>query len=117
MVCGGGRLTDSLLNNKIHLCQICEEVKGNLEASFRRPVRQFVNSHCMHGLPFQDLLPGLLIVLVVDFNDVGHIFCSEVIITPAPSAAQTKLTVKADREPPKNQQRVSTVYCLNTATK
>lgn len=47
----------------------------------------------MHGLPFQDLLPGLLIVLVVDFDDVGHILCSEVVVTPAPAAAQTQTTV------------------------
>lgn len=44
----------------------------------------------MHGLPFQDLLPGLLVVLVVNFNDIAHIVSSEVIITPAPAAAKTK---------------------------
>ncbi len=58
----------------------------------------------MQGLPLQDLLPGLLVVVVVDFNNVGHILSSEVIITPAPPAAQTRLTVKPD----KDSQRLST---------
>lgn len=46
-----------------------------------------MNSPCVHGLPLQDLLPGLLVVLVVDFNDVGHVVGSELIVSPAPPAA------------------------------
>lgn len=42
----------------------------------------------MHGLPLQDLLPRLLVVVVVDFNDVAHIRSCEVVVTPAPPAAQ-----------------------------
>lgn len=49
-----------------------------------------VNSPCVHSLPLQDLMPGLLIVLVVDFNNVGHVVGSEVVVTPAPSAGQSK---------------------------
>lgn len=49
-----------------------------------------VNSLCVHGLPLQDLVPGLLVVLVVDFNNVGHVISSEVVVTPAPSAGQRK---------------------------
>lgn len=49
-----------------------------------------VNSPCVHGLPLQDLVPGLLVVLVVDFNNVGHVIGSEVVVTPAPSAGQSK---------------------------
>lgn len=41
----------------------------------------------MHGLPLQDLLPHLLVVTVVDFNDVGHVWSGEVVVTPAPPAA------------------------------
>lgn len=39
---------------------------------------------CMQRLPLQDLLPGLFIVLVVDFDDVAHVGGSEVIFAPAP---------------------------------
>lgn len=49
-----------------------------------------MNSLCVHGLPLQDLVPGLLVVLVVDFNNVGHVIGSEVVVTPAPSAGQSK---------------------------
>lgn len=47
------------------------------------------HSPSMQGFPFQNLLPGLLIIVVVDFNDVGHVFSSKVIITPAPPAAES----------------------------
>lgn len=39
--------------------------------------------------PLQDLLPGLLVVVVVDLNDVGHIFGAKVIFPPAPPAGHT----------------------------
>lgn len=42
----------------------------------------------MHGLPLQDLLPCLLVVVVVDFNDVVHIGSREVVVAPAPPASQ-----------------------------
>lgn len=42
----------------------------------------------MHGLPLQDLLPRLLVVVVVDFNDVAHVWSREVVGAPAPPAAQ-----------------------------
>lgn len=67
------------------------------------------HSPSMQSLPLQDLLPGLLIVLIVDFNDVGHVTFAEVIISPAPPAAQdrTKETVSlADISP-------SLCYCNN----
>lgn len=47
-----------------------------------------MNSLCVHGLPLQDLVPGLLVVLVVDFNNVGHVIGSEVVVTPAPSTGE-----------------------------
>lgn len=50
-----------------------------------------VNSPGVHGLPLQDLLPGLLVVLVVDFNDVGHVVSGELIVSPAPPAAHRSL--------------------------
>ncbi|TNN39587.1 hypothetical protein EYF80_050242 [Liparis tanakae] len=37
-----------------------------------------------------DLLPGLLVVGVVDFNDVAHILSAEVVFTPAPPAGRTR---------------------------
>lgn len=46
------------------------------------------DSLSVQSLPLQDLLPGLLIVLIVDFNDVGHVTFAEVIVSPAPPAAQ-----------------------------
>lgn len=42
----------------------------------------------MQRLPLQDLLPSLLVVSVMDFNDVGHIVMTEVIFSPSPPAAQ-----------------------------
>lgn len=82
----------------------CELCKKYVTFSEKRQFYGCVNSPCMQGLPFQDLLPGLLVVIVVDFNNVGHILSSKVIITPPPPAAQTRLTVKPD----KDSQRLST---------
>lgn len=73
-------MTDSLTTNHMFPSNRSEEHSANPPG--------------MHGLPLQDLFPGLLVVLVVDFNDVGHIVRSQVIITPAPAAAQNQ-TVKA----------------------
>lgn len=42
----------------------------------------------MQSFPLKDLLPGLLIVLIVDLNNVGHVLWGEVIIPPAPSVVQ-----------------------------
>lgn len=53
-----------------------------------------MNSPCVHGLPLQDLLPGLLVVLVVDFNDVGHVVGGELIVSPAPPAADGRSLFK-----------------------
>ncbi len=39
----------------------------------------------MEFFPSQDFLPGLLIILVVNTNDVFHIFMVDVIFVPAPS--------------------------------
>lgn len=55
-------------------------------------------SPCVHGLPFQDLMPGLLVVLVVDVNDVGHVLRIEVIVTPAPPAASELLIIQPHRQ-------------------
>ena len=38
----------------------------------------------MEGLPFEDLLPGLFVVPVVDLDDVGHVLLPQVILLPAP---------------------------------
>lgn len=56
-------------------------------------------SPCVQRLPLQDLLPGLLVVRVVDFDDVGHIFLAKVVLTPAPPATSTRRTVASDKEP------------------
>lgn len=55
-----------------------------------------MNSPCVHGLPLQDLLPGLLVVLVVDFNDVAHVVGSELIVSPAPPAAESRSSFSTD---------------------
>lgn len=41
--------------------------------------------HGMELFPSQDFLPGLLIILVVNPDDVCHIFLFDIIIVPAPS--------------------------------
>lgn len=58
------------------------------------------DSLCMQGLPLQDLLPGLLVVAVVDFDDVGHVFLGQVILLPAPATGtQTQhQTIRTDQE-------------------
>lgn len=38
----------------------------------------------MEGFPLQDLLPGLLVVLVVDSDNVIHVFLTDVIFLPFP---------------------------------
>lgn len=83
-------LTESLATNEV-FSSTRYKVKGHCS------LEHSVNPPGMHGLPFQDLLPGLLVVLVVDLNDVGHIVHSQVIITPAPAAAQNQ-TVKPGQE-------------------
>lgn len=40
--------------------------------------------HSMKSFPLQNLLPSLLIILVVNLNDVGHVFTCYVIIFPPP---------------------------------
>lgn len=38
----------------------------------------------MQCLPFQDLLPGLFIVAVVDFYDICHVMLGKTVILPMP---------------------------------
>lgn len=38
----------------------------------------------MKGFPFQNLLPSLLIILIVNSNDIVHIFLTNIIILPLP---------------------------------
>lgn len=40
--------------------------------------------HSMKSFPLQNLLPSLLIILIVNLNDVSHIFTCYVIIFPPP---------------------------------
>ena len=41
----------------------------------------------MQRLPLEDLLPGLLVVLVVDLDDVAHVLRIQGLLAPAPPAA------------------------------
>ena len=41
----------------------------------------------MQRLPLEDLLPGLLVVLVVDLDDVAHVLRIQGLLSPAPPAA------------------------------
>lgn len=38
----------------------------------------------MKGFPLQNLLPSLLVILIVNSNDVIHIFLTNIIILPFP---------------------------------
>lgn len=38
----------------------------------------------MKGFPLQNLLPGLLVILIVNFNDVIHVPLTDVVILPLP---------------------------------
>ena len=39
----------------------------------------------MHGLPLEDLLPGLLVVGVVDLDDVVHVLWSQASLLKLPA--------------------------------
>ncbi|KAH3721130.1 hypothetical protein DPMN_064047 [Dreissena polymorpha] len=39
----------------------------------------------MESLPFEHLLPGLLVVGIVDVDDVGHVILTYIILLPAPT--------------------------------
>ena len=36
------------------------------------------------GFPLQNFPPGLLVVLVVNFNDIIHVFLTNILILPCP---------------------------------
>ena len=38
----------------------------------------------MKGFPFQNLLPSLLVILVVNPNDIIHVFLTNILILPFP---------------------------------
>lgn len=38
----------------------------------------------MKGFPLQNLLPGLLVILIVNSDDIIHIFLTNIIILPLP---------------------------------
>lgn len=42
----------------------------------------------MKSFPFQNLLPSLLVILVVNLNNVGHVFTCYVIVFPPPPKNQ-----------------------------
>lgn len=46
----------------------------------------------MESFPSQDLLPCLLVVLVVNGNDAGHVFLTDVSLLPAPPGGHSSGT-------------------------
>lgn len=38
----------------------------------------------MKGFPLQNLLPGLLVILIVNFDDIVHISLTNIVILPLP---------------------------------
>lgn len=88
---------DFTVNDVFVVCTSSHKHCLNLEGEVHHNARQ-VNSPCVHGLPLQDLLPGLLVVLVVDFDDVGHVIGGKLIVSPAPPAAESRSSFNTDHD-------------------
>lgn len=49
--------------------------------------------HCMKSFPLQNLLPSLLVILIVNLNDVSHVFTCYVIVFPPPPKNKNLKTI------------------------
>lgn len=54
--------------------------------------RREVNTLLVERFPCEDLLPGGLVVVVVDFYDLTHVLLLDVLLPPAPPAGTTAET-------------------------
>lgn len=57
------------------------EVRKVLEAQTHLP--------CVKGFPLQNLLPSLLIILIVNFNNIRHVLLSDILFLPLPPRKET----------------------------
>lgn len=86
---------NSTLNKTVSVFLFIEsvcEIRKVLEGGFFFFLRSQTHLRGVKGFPLQDLLPSLLVILVVNSDDVVHVFLTNILLLPLPPRRERLVT-------------------------